>query len=195
MEIQLLQTLHSIISDLADALVYVPQGFILGIIMVTMIMVWCGFRRRPYPPGYKLTVIFLVGIYAAVYMNLTFLSREPGSRIGRDWQLFATWGTHWIPDTYFIENILLLIPLGFLLPIGVQKFQKLRFCAGVGALVSIVTESIQLITQRGHCQVDDVMTNILGMAVGWMMYRWVRKRYLMVSSLETAKIFIIHGRS
>ncbi len=171
MESVFFQTLQNVICDISDALIYIPQGFLFGAVLVAVLLLWRSKYKKEYPSAHKIAAVFLSGVYAVVYVYLTFLSREPGSRTGRDWQLFATWGISYLPDAYFIENILLFIPFGTLLPVMVQKVQKLRYCVIAGALVSVVTEGIQLIMQRGHCQTDDVVTNVLGTVIGWIVWR------------------------
>ena len=58
-------------------------------------------------PGTQLLLCFLVVVYFAMMFSITLFSREPGSRTGVDVKLFETWGNQWLPDRYFVENILL----------------------------------------------------------------------------------------
>ena len=41
----------------------------------------------------------------------------------------------------------------------------------IGFLCSCGIELSQLITQRGYCQLDDVVTNTVGMLVGWGIWK------------------------
>ena len=59
-------------------------------------------------------------------------------------------------------NILLFIPIGFLLPTFVKRKPLLW---GVG--ISVFIEIIQLITLRGTCETDDVISNTIGMLIGY----------------------------
>lgn len=45
------------------------------------------------------------------------------------------------------------------------------FCVFIGFLCSCGIELSQLITQRGYCQLDDVVTNTVGMLVGWGIWK------------------------
>lgn len=76
-----------------------------------------------------------------------------------------------IAHAYFIENIIMFIPFGFLAPMVFERMRKVRFCVFIGFLCSCGIELSQLITQRGYCQLDDVVTNTVGMLVGWGIWK------------------------
>ena len=80
-------------------------------------------------PGTQLLLWFLVAVYFAMMLSITLFSREPGSRTGVDVKLFETWGNQRLPDRYFVENILLFLPFGVLLPAAVSSERMvLRLC-------------------------------------------------------------------
>lgn len=54
---------------------------------------------------------------------------------------------------------------GLLAPMVFKRMRKVRFCVFIGFLCSCGIELSQLITQRGYCQLDDVVTNTVGMLV------------------------------
>ena len=85
-----------------------------------------------------------------------------------------------IAHAYFIENIIMFIPFGLLAPMVFKRMRKVRFCVFIGFLCSCGIELSQLITQRGYCQLDDVVTNTVGMLVGWGIWK-------MLSSVGIAK--------
>ena len=119
----------------------------------------------------KMSVVVLLIIYIEVLLQTAFFSREPGSRTGIDITMFSTWGETAKEHAYFIENIMMFVPLGILLPMLFKKMRKLQYCVLSGFLCSCMIEVSQLITQRGFCQLDDVITNTVGAAVGWMIWR------------------------
>lgn len=110
-------------------------------------------------------------IYIEILMQTAFFSREPGSRQQIDLNLFGTWGQTAIAHAYFIENIIMFIPFGLLAPMVFERMRKVRFCVFIGFLCSCGIELSQLITQRGYCQLDDVVTNTVGMLVGWGIWK------------------------
>lgn len=63
------------------------------------------------------------------------------------------------------------IPFGLLAPMVFERMRKVRFCVFIGFLCSCGIELSQLITQRGYCQLDDVVTNTVGMLVGWGIWK------------------------
>ena len=79
-----------------------------------------------------------------------------------------------------VENIIMFIPFGLLAPMVFKRMRKVRFCVFIGFLCSCGIELSQLITQRGYCQLDDVVTNTVGMLVGWGIWK-------MLSSVGIAK--------
>ena len=101
-----------------------------------------------------------VSLYILIILWITLFSREPmTTRIFRGlfWEIeMGYWNN-------IIQNILLFIPLGFL--IGGKR--------GVitGVLLSIGIESIQFIFRLGYCELDDVLNNTIGAAIGSLLFK------------------------
>ncbi len=73
-----------------------------------------------------------------------------------------------------ILNILLFVPFGFLLPwINKQVFRKAIFALILGFAASTIIETIQLVFHLGHCDINDIITNSLGAAIGY----WISKAF------------------
>ena len=68
--------------------------------------------------------------------------------------------------TEIVLNILMLIPVGFLLPFLVRKHTVLY-----GFLCSLCIEVFQLVTKRGYFEIDDLIHNTLGVVIGVGLYR------------------------
>ena len=70
-------------------------------------------------------------------------------------------------------NLLLLVPLGFLLPLASPRFRQFRKTVAVAVMVSLGIEMLQLTisTVVGFpyrvFDVDDLILNTAGAAVGW----------------------------
>lgn len=107
----------------------------------------------------------LVAIYILIILWITLFSREPmTTRIFRGlfWEIeMGYWNN-------IIQNILLFIPLGFL--IGGKR----GIIAGV--LLSIGIELTQYIAVLGYCELDDVLNNTIGAAIGTLLYKKFGKR-------------------
>lgn len=102
----------------------------------------------------------LVALYVLIILWITLFSRRPmESRIFRGlfWEIeMGYWNN-------IIQNILLFIPLGFL--IGGKR----GIIAGV--LLSIGIELTQYIFRLGYCELDDVLNNTIGAAIGSLLFK------------------------
>ena len=65
-----------------------------------------------------------------------------------------------------LGNILLFIPLGFLLPLLVKRFRNVFLIVLTGFLLSLFYECTQLLTGIGIFDVDDMILNTLGTLLG-----------------------------
>lgn len=123
-------------------------------------------------------IIFLA--YIMVVFYTAFLSREPGSRKSISLVLFETWGYTFHMHAMFIENIIMFIPFGVLIPILFIKFRNVCVCVLTGFICSCSIEVLQYITQTGYLQLDDVMTNTIGTLLGWLIWKvfWGRSEII-----------------
>lgn len=70
----------------------------------------------------------------------------------------------------FLGNILLFIPLGIVLPVVSNKEQKCYRTILGGLTLSLFVETTQLITSRGYFEIDDMILNSFGTALGYVGY-------------------------
>ena len=68
-------------------------------------------------------------------------------------------------------NIIMFVPLGFFLRALVVKCRTFWRCMGAVAIIMTAVELCQLFTLRGFCEIDDLMLNLLGAAIGWLLAR------------------------
>ena len=69
-------------------------------------------------------------------------------------------------------NILLFIPMGYLLPILLDANKgKLKVIMVCSAVCSLCIEIIQTITSLGWFDIDDLFCNVVGSIIGFLMYR------------------------
>jgi glycopeptide antibiotics resistance protein len=80
--------------------------------------------------------------------------------------LFATDHLYWFKQ--ITCNILMLMPLGFLL--AMQKISPKQIVM-IGCGLSVCIELTQLVTARGLCEFDDVFNNTLGAWLGYVIYK------------------------
>lgn len=76
----------------------------------------------------------------------------------------------------YIENILLFVPIGALLPLLYQKFQKLSRCALYGFFLSLAIELMQLFSFRAT-DIDDLLMNTSGAIAGFALFWLLQKLY------------------
>ena len=164
MEVNIGELLQQIGHDMMEPVRYLPFGILVGVIFLFIMKFWGKIEDRR-------VVCSLLVVYGVVLFNLTLFSREPGSRAGLDLKPFGSLNASAVSQAFFIENIMLFVPLGVLLPMVISVMRSGWKCILTGFLLSFFLELIQLIAGMGFCQVDDVMTNTVGTAIGWGVFR------------------------
>lgn len=71
------------------------------------------------------------------------------------------------------ENVVLFVPLGFLLPLIWKRYRRMGKTAAAGFLLSAAIELSQLFNRR-FTDVDDLVMNTLGAVLGWALWRLFR---------------------
>ena len=134
----------------------------------------------------KIVIWLLFLMYCIGYLQVTILSREPGTGVTVSLIPFKTYSCLFevqvasttevsggaaaflrgiLPITGLILNVLLFYPLGYLLTV-LFPTMKPWYVVLIGVSVSIVTEGVQFLFEMGWCETDDVIHNTLGTAVG-----------------------------
>ena len=167
--------LYYLRQDLIQALKYVP--FLLAISgCLILIVKWMNDRRSRQGKdrlSFWPTVCFFS--FLGVILMITYLSREGGGTGKMDLTLGASLKINKRNDALVLENVLLFIPYGFCFcwwAKGKVLFLRSVF---VGAVTSIAIELMQLVTGRGIFQLDDIVANTLGCALGAMVFLILRK--------------------
>lgn len=156
-----------IIQDFRQPVLYlIPAIFLSGSIVFAVSWL-CGKERII---RHKIPLAFFLA-YILVIFRIAFLCREPGSRKDISLVLFETWGHTFYMHAMFVENIIMFIPLGVLLPILFRKFRNGWVCVLTGFICSCSIEILQHITQTGYLQLDDVVTNTTGTLLGWLAWK------------------------
>lgn len=70
-----------------------------------------------------------------------------------------------------IGNIVVFIPFGFL-GIVFEKLKKAKFLFPIFILGISTLEFLQFITRRGYAEIDDVILNTMGVAIGFWVYKF-----------------------
>ena len=148
-------------------------------------------RYTDLPVSHILIALFLVVIFTGIFRNWrglcigllagwlfltlssTVLSRFPF--VGQHLELHLFWSYRAHSKELLKENFLnvfLLMPVGVLLPCLRVGFGR---TALFGSLWSLMIETLQLITQRGLFELDDIFHNTVGVVIGYLIYLLLRR--------------------
>lgn len=163
-----MEVLKYITKDIIASFQYIPYGALAGAIALALLFLLVKKENR-HTSSMIASAIF--AMYAVVLLYLTLLSRESGSRDAVNLTIFGTWGASPQAQAFVIENLMLFVPIGILLPCLWKKLRIGGWCILAGFAISLFIEVTQLITGRGYFQVDDLLTNTLGAAVGYGIYK------------------------
>ena len=110
---------------------------------------------------WKKPVLGLLAGYAFLVLAETVLIRKPF--VGSHFQpeFFWSWRAWDRQRTQILTNVVMFIPVGVLAG-WMWKWRGLWFAAGL----SCVIEILQLVTSCGLCEIDDVIHNSFGAAIG-----------------------------
>ncbi len=160
-----------VIKDLSEAMQYLPYGIMAGAVMGLILNGMNARRERRGKEAFPMAGLMAFSLYLMIILVITFFSREDGSRIGMDLELFSTWGINTRNNAFVVENVLLFIPYGFACPWAFPWLRGFFRNAFAAFVTSLGVETIQLITGRGYFQVDDILTNVLGAMIGYVIFR------------------------
>ena len=159
-----------IIEDLVATGMYLPYLLIVALAALLVTMAGNIGRKSMGKLPRPVIATTLFRTYIIAILIITFLSREPGSRMGFDLEIGSTWGINNRNKALVIENVLLFIPFGFLAAWSTPSMRNFFTSFIWGVLFSWGIECLQLVTQRGYFQIDDIITNGLGNFIGFLIY-------------------------
>lgn len=75
-------------------------------------------------------------------------------------------------------NVVMFIPLGFFIPAVSEKLRTFIRTAAVSVLSIVAVEVLQLFLLLGSCDTDDLILNIIGVTVGYLIFKiiWGKKK-------------------
>lgn len=87
---------------------------------------------------------------------------------------------NWIPlvdglSFGFVMNIFIFAPLGFLVPFISRTFERVEKVMILGFGLTLLIEISQMFTMYRVSDIDDILTNVLGTILGYMMFRLMAK--------------------
>lgn len=137
-------------------------------------------RREPYLQS-RISAMLLLSICALIVFILTGITPRSGFHpsISPDSvQLIPFKGIRTVLyygiTVYAVENILgnivMMMPIGFLLPLFFEKLRKWYKVGLIGIALSVLIECSQLFLSRGT-DIDDVLLNLMGTLTGYIIWR------------------------
>lgn len=106
------------------------------------------------------------------------LNLKPFVTIRQFWRLLRSAQPHLVSigKVNLAGNIVMFVPLGFLLPgvfPGCKGFWRTFLAAG---LFICAVEILQMLLLVGFCDVDDLILNLAGVSIGYGLYRFANPR-------------------
>ena len=163
-----------IIEDLKEPLSYFPKGILIGALLISVLillnMVWYFIKKKDLVSPAQLLYMGSFTVYMFTILQLSYFSRLEGSRNTVSLIFLETWSGSIQSKAYVIENVLMMLPFGALLPTILKPARNVLCCIPLGFMFSTCLEYAQYCSQRGHMQVDDVVMNTIGTIVGFVIY-------------------------
>ncbi len=158
----------------ADSLLKLRKG-LLGFIFLVYILLfaWVVFFSRSATEDYQVHVEVLRDLAESIRMdlgifNILHIWLTEGYEAARSHVAVIN-----VADIYQIYlNIMLFIPMGYLLPYVFEWFQARPWVRPVAGcfIISFVTENLQLIARRGFYDIDDLISNTAGGLIGQILF-------------------------
>ena len=127
-----------------------------------------------FKTGLRYSAFLLLVEYVFLLFCSTVIFRTPGETRQYDFHPFWSYDR---PDLLIenIMNVVVFVPVGFLLGVRIQDssftIRKALLVALMGCGISVTIEALQFFFMRGFSEVDDVMHNTLGCLIGWFMVK------------------------
>ena len=134
----------------------------------------------------RVVLFAILGFYMSYVVYLTLSGREAGSRDGVNLKLFSTLIVDNRISVFGVENILLFVPLGILIPLIWKYFRKWYKMTSFGFILSLIIEIVQFITKRGYFELDDILLNTVGALVGYCIYSFFSVAFVFGSSVGSS---------
>jgi len=136
--------------------------------------------------GKRIKIVFLIAflVYILIVLRLTIFRGGTFDERQLNLAIFAD-----LIDVYrnvgvgrflwlFFGNIGWFVPFGFLLPVLLKRESFLKVIV-MGFMFSLTIESLQFIFRVGVAELDDLILNTLGTAIGYLAFKFANKLFLL----------------
>lgn len=131
-------------------------------------------KKATSPSFFKHFVILLLICWGITVIGLTMFGRNtyPHNQINLKpfsgyFNAWNTWNIHELQMIIF--NVLMFVPLGFLLPLLSPKTRKATNVFLISFGITLFIETVQLLTNRGIFELDDLFHNTVGSMMGYFL--------------------------
>ncbi len=86
-------------------------------------------------------------------------------------------------DAFLINilgNVLAFMPFGYLLPLLNRKYRRFFYVLFITIIFSLAVEAVQMLTQVGIFDVDDILLNTIGGVLGYLIFAVSYRGYLKI---------------
>ena len=124
----------------------------------------------------QLIVSIVLSVYVVILLYFTVFGRYSHPEYAYQIHIYKSYKHlleqfDWQSIRQIIINIAMMIPVGFLLPVLIKNKYKYLLTLISALILILFIESMQLVMQCGTFEVDDVVNNLLGTAIGLMLYK------------------------
>lgn len=138
------------------------QIFVLVIYSLSLLWLLFGMRITPgQPPDRSLPMEMRINLQPLKTIR-RYLNEIRYSPVFRD--QFIAWYN-------LLGNLGLFVPLGYLLPKSFSPMRKFFLMLLFMILAVIAVELLQFVTFLGTCDVDDLLLNVVGTVIGWLIWK------------------------
>ncbi|MBP3952909.1 VanZ family protein [Bacillus suaedae] len=139
-----------------------------------------------------LTILFILYLGALFYVTLFAwnygASLGPAGPGGRNYNVIPFRSIYRIavfsptivdPIRILIGNIVMFLPMGFLIPALHKRFRRFLLVVIIGAFVSLCIEMSQFMFTYRVSNIDDIILNTLGTAIGYLIFSvllWLKRK-------------------
>lgn len=178
------------IKYLIDPKIRTEYYLIAGGIAVILLVLGICFVKKKKVGRKKMVATVLLFTFLFIVFSSTVLSRD--LKEYHEYELLPFWSYFYVNkelayvELYRIDvfwfnilNIVMLMPIGVLLPEILQKNKRetLIWSTVIGFLVSCSIEILQLIFKRGLFEFDDIFHNTLGVFLSCSLYFYIKKKF------------------
>lgn len=120
---------------------------------------------------------FLLAFYLYMVLGITILSRTERPTRELSFELFRTFRNTFFAKKQVYENIIMFVPFSMILYWLMPIFKKSWAVLFLGIGSSLMIEITQWVTMTGCFEVDDILTNTIGMMLGYLICLIIELKY------------------